>query len=59
MIHVKRKTLIIHIKDGDLGITEAESKINSKMKANEFVSVFNCFSRKMRFFLTWKIKQYF
>ena len=46
MIHVKRKTLIIHIKDGVLGIAEAESKINSKIKANEFVSVFDCFSRK-------------
>ena len=43
-MYVKRKTLIIHIKDGDLGIAEAESKINSKIKSN--VSVFDCFSRR-------------
>ena len=47
MIHVKRKTLIIHIKVGDHYIAEVESKINSKIKANEFVSVklFDYFSR--------------
>ena len=47
MIHAKRKALIIHINDRDLGIAEAESKIYYKIKANEFFSVksFDYFSR--------------